>query len=161
MIDSFLKYLQFEKRVSPKTVTAYQIDLGQFNEHITLHFAGITIDGANYNMVRSWIIALVDSGIEAQSVNRKIACLRSYYKFLLRQELISKDPMMKIRVLKTQKKLPSFIQEEEMATVLDTHLFNDTFIGLRDRLMLELLYGAGLRLSELLSLKDSHIDLKN
>ncbi|HEY3404566.1 MAG TPA: tyrosine-type recombinase/integrase [Ohtaekwangia sp.] len=161
MIDSFLKYLQFEKRVSPKTVLAYQTDLVQFNDHINTNFSGVTIDSASYNIVRSWIVALFDSGIEAQSINRKIACLRSYYKFLLRQELISKDPMMKIRILKTQKKLPSFIQESEIAVVLDKTLSEGAFTDLRDKLILELLYGTGVRLSELLSLKDSNIDLKN
>lgn len=160
MIDSFLKYLQFEKRVSPKTVQAYQSDLAQFNDFIQQTFSGIQTEHATHQQVRAWIITLVDSGIEPLSVNRKIACLRSYYKFLLRQEAIDKDPMFKIRILKAPKKLPSFIQENEIVSVLD-NTFRDTFEGWRDKLVLELLYGAGLRLSELLLLKDAHVDLKN
>lgn len=161
MIDSFLKYLQFEKRVSLKTVQAYQNDLAQFNDFIQQNFSGVQTESALHQHVRTWIISLVDSGIEPISINRKIACLRSYYKFLLRQEAIHKDPMVKIRVLKAPKKLPSFIQENEIANVLDSPEFSETFEGWRDRLILELLYGAGLRLSELLLLKDAHVDLKN
>ncbi len=161
MIESFLKYLQFEKRVSPNTVIAYQTDLVQFTDFLAQTFPDYTIQTADYGVIRSWIIQLVESGIEAASVNRKIACLRSYYKHLRRQEVIASDPMMKIRILKTKKKLPGFVKEGEMVKLLDNVTFENTHEGLRDRLILELFYATGIRLSELIHLKESQVDFRN
>ena len=161
MIESFLKYLQFEKRASRHTTLAYKNDLGQFSEHLKQTFHEETISLADHGMIRSWIIGLVEAGLDANSVNRKIACLRSFYKFLLRQEHISKDPTTKIRVLKTKKKLPSFVKEGDMENLLDNTPFVDSFQGWRERLILELFYATGIRLSELISLKESEIDFGN
>lgn len=161
MIASFLKYLQFEKRVSLHTVIAYQTDLEQFKEFIIQTFPDYTIQTADYGIIRSWIIQLVESELEATSVNRKIACLRSYYKHLRRQAIIDSDPMIKIRILKTSKKLPGFIKESEIVKLLDTVTFASTHEGWRDRLILELFYATGIRLSELIHLKESQIDLIN
>jgi integrase/recombinase XerC len=160
MIESFLKYLQYEKRVSPNTVLAYENDLLQFQEFLTTNFPDSNIQQAEYSLVRAWIVALVESGLEATSVNRKIACLRSYYKHLMRQEVITRDPMLKIRVLKTKKKLPSFVREAEIEKTLDQPQtpFENTFEGWRNRLILELFYATGIRLSELLSLQENRID---
>jgi integrase/recombinase XerC len=102
---------------------------------------------------------LVEATIEASSINRKIACLRSYYKFLMRQEVITKDPTIKIKILKAKKKLPSFVKESDMATMLDHVRFEDTLEGSRNRLILELFYATGIRLSELINLKESQLDL--
>ena len=96
MIDSFLKYLQFEKRFSPNTVLAYQTDLCQFEEFLSATFPEYKTESSDYGVIRAWIVQLVESKIDSLSINRKIACLRSYYKFLMRQEYIEKDPMMKI-----------------------------------------------------------------
>src|SRR5687768_12972951 len=102
MIESFLKYLQFEKRVSPHTLLAYQNDLFKFQEFIAQNFPDVEIEAADYSTIRSWIVQLVESGLDPLSVNRKIACLRSFYKHLMRREVVSKDPMIRIRVLKTK-----------------------------------------------------------
>jgi integrase/recombinase XerC len=161
MIESFLKYLQFEKRVSPHTVLAYENDLRQFNDFLQTTFPENNTENADYGIVRAWIIHLVESGIAALSVNRKIACLRTYYKFLLRQEVITKDPMLKIRVLKTTKKLPSFVKETDMMNLLTNVSFEDSLAGWRDRLVLELFYATGIRLSELIQLREDQIDLHN
>ena len=161
MIDSFLKYLQFEKRVSPHTLLAYKTDLQQFSAFIQSTFAEFKPESAEYGMIRSWIISLVEGKIEALSVNRKIACLRSFYKFLLRQECISKDPMLKIKGLKTKKQLPSFVKEGDMVAMLDHSDFNGGFRSIREKLVLELFYATGIRLSELISLKENQIDLRN
>ena len=161
MIDSFLKYLQFEKRVSPHTLLAYKTDLQQFSAFIHRTFAEFKPEAADYGMIRSWIINLVEGKIEALSVNRKIACLRSFYKFLLRQECISKDPMLKIKGLKTKKQLPSFVKEGDMVALLDHSDFNGGFRSIREKLVLELFYATGIRLSELISLKENQIDLRN
>lgn len=158
MVDTFLKYLQYEKRVSKHTLTAYQSDLNQFQAFIQEVFPDHSPETADYGIVRSWIIQLVDSGIKAASVNRKIASLKTFYKFLMRQEVIKKNPMTKIRVLKTQKRLPSFVKEAEMINLLDAVEFEDTLDGWRDRLILELFYSTGIRLSELITLKEVQVD---
>ncbi len=160
MIDSFLNYLRFEKRFSPHTVLSYQNDLSQFEIYLRKTYEDAPAS-ASYGMVRSWIVDLVEKKLDPLSVNRKIASLRSYYKFLLRQEAISKDPMMKIKVLKTKKKLPHFVKETDMDEVFkkEADEFEDTHAGWRDRLILELLYGTGMRLSELINLKENQINL--
>lgn len=160
MTDAFIKYLQFEKRVSAHTLAAYQTDLDQFTSFINKFDPSNTSQKADHGIIRSWIIQLVESDIDASSVNRKIACLRSYYKFLMRQEIITKDPMVKIKILKTRKKLLSFVKEGDMATMLDRdNAFEDTLNGWREKLILELFYATGIRLSELINLKESQLDL--
>jgi len=161
MVNSFLKYLQYEKRFSAHTLLAYQNDLRQFEDFLTLTFPDLKSQSADYGAVRGWIVHLVESGLDAPSVNRKIACLRSYYKFLLREEAISKDPTMKIRVLKTRKRLPHFVNEPDMVKLLDHADFEDSHEGWRERLILELFYGTGMRLSELINLKESQINLRD
>jgi len=159
MIESFLKYLQYEKRVSAHTSLAYQNDLIKFSEFLKETFSETDIASADYGIIRSWIIALVDSGIKASSVNRKIASLKTFYKFLMRQEAITKNPMQKIRVLKTQKRLPSFVKEGDMVNLLDHVTFENTLEGWRDRLILEFFYATGMRLSELIQLKENQVNL--
>lgn len=159
MIDSFLNYLRFEKRFSPHTIISYQNDLSQFEAFLKVSFED-TPQTATYSMVRSWIVQLAEKQMDPISINRKIASLRSFFKFLMRRELISKDPMTKIKVLKTKKKLPHFVKEPEMVTVLDQQQFEDTHEGWRERMVLELLYGTGIRLSELVNLKENQINLQ-
>jgi integrase/recombinase XerC len=161
MVESFLNYLKFEKRVSQHTLTAYQADLNQFTGFLNTAFPETNAEQADYGMIRAWIIQLVENGVRATSVNRKIASLRAFYKFLVREQVIAKNPMLRIRVLKTQKRLPSFIQEKEMASLLDSVPFENTHAGWRDKLILELFYSTGMRLSELITLKESQIDLPN
>jgi integrase/recombinase XerC len=161
MIDSFLKYLEFEKRLSRHTVLAYKTDLQQFSTHIFDAFSESNAADANYGMVRSWIVSLAESGLDSLSVNRKIACLRSFFKFLLRQEVIAKDPMLKIRGLKTKKQLPGFVKEKDMLSLLNATQTDGTFTSLRQKLIIELFYATGIRLSELISLKDNYVDTRN
>jgi integrase/recombinase XerC len=161
MIDSFLKYLQYEKRVSAHTKLAYESDLAQFSEFLTDTFQHPAPETADYGMIRSWIIQLADSDIKATSVNRKIASLKTFYKFLMRQEVISKNPMQKIKVLKTQKRLPSFVKEGDMVNLLDKISFENSLEGWRDKLILELFYATGIRLSELIQLKENQVHLHN
>jgi len=158
---SFLKYLQFEKRYSTHTVLSYQTDLEQFGQFLKTNFPDISIDLADHSVIRSWIIGLSELNLDAASINRKIACLRSYYKFLLREELIKVSPMLKIKVLKTKKKLPHFVNEPDMVSLLDQGDFEDSHSGWRQRLILELFYGTGMRRSELISLQESQINLRD
>ncbi|MEX2235699.1 MAG: tyrosine-type recombinase/integrase [Cyclobacteriaceae bacterium] len=158
MIDSFLKHLQYEKRLSRNTVLAYQNDLNQLQQFLLNTHSVTDITLADYTAVRSWIVYLVESGIEPPSVNRKIACMRTFFKFLLSREVITKDPMATINVLKTKKRLPCFVKEDDMVNLLDNHAFEETFEGYRDRLILEMFYGTGIRLSELINLKEKSVD---
>ncbi|HEY0742116.1 MAG TPA: tyrosine-type recombinase/integrase [Chryseosolibacter sp.] len=163
MIASFLKYLRFQKRVSAHTLLAYQNDLEQLHGFLTENFPGEKIEDAQYGVLRAWVVALVDNGLEASSVNRKIATLRSFYKFLLREEIIKKDPTSKVRILKTKRKLPSFVKVSEMNSAIDQEQGGDEneFIRLRNKLMIEMFYSTGIRLAELIGMKDADVDLVN
>ncbi|MEP1085965.1 tyrosine-type recombinase/integrase [Algoriphagus sp.] len=159
MIDSFINYLEFEKRASPHTVDAYRRDLGQLEEFLELSFEINDISLGTHSELRAWVIDLVDSGLSATSVNRKIATLRSYYKFLLRSRIISADPTYKLKSLKTPKKLPEFVQESAIESVLNESVYESTFEGQRDKMVMEFLYLTGVRLSELVGMKWSDINL--
>jgi integrase/recombinase XerC len=161
MRDSFFKYIRFEKRLSQNTLKAYENDLEQFSDFIHSNFPESNIERCDYNVIRSWVISLVDHGIESTSVNRKIAALRTYFKFLQSRGIITKDPMAKINALKTKRKLPAFVKEDDMHHLLDGVTFEDTHEGQRDKLILELFYATGIRLSELITLKESQIDVRN
>ncbi|MCF8451607.1 MAG: tyrosine-type recombinase/integrase [Pedobacter sp.] len=157
-IEQFIQYLQFEKRFSPLTVTAYQKDLNQFLVFSALSESELL--NVTYQQVRSWMVALMDQGNEAKTINRKISSLRSFYRFLQRNELIKTNPMTQVRAPKIPKRLPVVIAEQKMDTFLDGGFdFVDGFSGLRDRLIIELLYGTGIRLAELVGLKDEDVDI--
>ncbi len=159
-MESFLKYIRLERRYSAKTVRSYQIDLGQFSAFLLHTYDEGHPEQASFPMIRSWIVSLVEQKLDASSINRKIACLRSYYKFLLRQGTLTKNPTTKVTLLKTPKRLPHFVKEGDMVTVLDGQPTGHTHEALRDRLILEFLYGTGMRLSELIGLRDTHINLR-
>lgn len=159
MIDSFINYLEFEKKASPHTVEAYRRDLGQFEEFTSISFELSDIAQAKHPELRAWVIDLVDNGLTTTSVNRKIATLRSYYKFLLRSRVISADPTYKLKGLKNPKKLPEFVQEAAIESVLNESVYEPTFEGQRDKMVMEFLYLTGVRLSELIGLQWSDINL--
>ena len=159
MRESFLKYIQFERRFSPHTITSYENDLNQFQTFLLANYE-IAPEEANHNAIRHWIVTLMEAGISPKSVNRKMASLRSFYKFLLKRELIKKDPTWKIQSLKTNKALPHFVNEPDISRLLDQCKFTDDFLGKRDQLIMELLYGTGIRLSELINLKGSDINFR-
>ena len=158
MVDSFLKYISFEKRYSQHTVKSYQNDLVQFQSFLLSNFQITEISETTQLMIRSWVLSLMDDSLSARTVNRKIASLRSFFKFLVKRELIAQNPTAKIKSLKTQKELPSFADEREFSSYLDSDVFEDSFEGRRDQLILELLYGTGIRQAELLGLKESDVD---
>jgi len=158
-MELFFKYLQFEKRFSPHTLLSYQTDLGQFSEYLANTYQITDTAEADHPVIRSWIISLVQKDLDARTVNRKIASLRSYYKFLLRENRISKNPMLRIKPPKTSKKLPSFIPEASFNSFLDSFGFTDDFEGIRDKLLLEFLYGTGIRLAELIGVAEEDINM--
>jgi integrase/recombinase XerC len=157
--DDFIKYLQFEKRYSGHTIVAYKTDLGQF-----IHFMKESVGDFDFIKVlpldiRSWIILLMETGVSTRSINRKIATLKSFYKFLMRQELIDKSPVQLVTIPKVGKKLPTFVQKENLDQLLDLDMFSHDFEGARDKVIVSLLYGTGIRLAELKNLEISNIDL--
>ncbi len=159
MINNFLRYLTYERRYSAHTLTAYEADLAQFEAYLQETYSLSDTAAVTHLHLRSWVLSLVEGGLTPRSVNRKLATLRSYYKFLLKREVIRQDPTLKVRAPKIQKGLPHFVQEVEMDRLLDNIPFPDNFEGWRDRLVLELLYGTGIRLSELLQLRVAQVNL--
>jgi len=158
MVNEFLTYLSVEKRYSKHTTVSYKNDLSNLSDYLLTTYELSNPEQANYPMLRSWIVTLVDQEMLPKSINRKIACLRSFYHFLQKKEVISKDPTLKIRALKVKKALPVFVEEDNIIKLLDQVEFGDSFEGLRDKLVLELLYGTGIRLSELIGLKNSDLN---
>lgn len=156
MIESFLRYLAHEKRYSEHTLTAYRNDLEQLQAFLTTQ-AIDSLEDADPLALRAWVVSLVEDEISSRSINRKMATLRSFYKFLLRREVIHKDPTGKLRALKTPKQLPNFAQEAEIQRLFDHMESPEGFEAWRDRAVVELLYGTGIRLSELLGLQESDV----
>lgn len=159
-MDLFFKYLQYEKRYSPHTLTSYHTDLGQFAAYLQQVYQISDAAEADHTLIRSWLLTLVQNNIKPRSINRKIACLRSYYRFLMAQERIKVNPMLRIKAPKATKKLPAFVQEEPFNNLLDSFDFEDNFEGQRDRLILEFLYGTGIRLAELINIAPTDIETR-
>jgi integrase/recombinase XerC len=158
-MEAFIDYLRFERRYSPHTVLSYETDLRQFQEYLAHAYELTDPAEADHTLIRSWIVTLMEQQRDPRTVNRKIACLRSYYKFLLRTGKIDKSPMLRITAPKTSKKLPDFVPEDPLNGLLNTFQFEDTFIGRRDQLVLEMLYGTGIRLSELIGIRHEDVSL--
>lgn len=154
MLDNFIDFLSAQKRFSQHTAIAYKKDLEQFFE-----FAEISevqeLKEVNARLVRGWMVDLMENDYVAQSVNRKLSTLRTYFKWLKREGLVTENPMKLVRGPKNNKRLPSFIQQKQITESKLSDTFSDDFDGLRDKLMFELLYQTGIRLSELVNLKDS------
>lgn len=157
MVNQFLRYLTYEKRYSQHTLTAYEEDLNQLYIYLADTFEISDPSQIKHAHLRGWIVSLIESDISPRSVNRKIACLKSYFKFLQSRETLEKNPASRLKPLKTDKKLPSFVKENEMNLLLDQVEFTDDFEGKRDKLLIELFYATGIRLAELISLKESDI----
>ena len=155
---SFRDYLQLEKNYSPHTINGYLKDLEFFEKFLISEFEQENLTEVNYSQIRSWIVALVDSDISNTSVNRKIASLKSYYKFLLKTKQIEVSPLLKHKALKTEKKLQIPFSEKELNQVLFQIKYPEGFEGIRDKLIIDLFYSTGIRRTELIHLKMSNID---
>lgn len=158
MTDSFLDYLRFERNYSEKTIVSYGIDLAKFEEF----FNGVdenvdftTVDG---DLVRAWVMNLMEQGYTSTSVNRKLSSLRSFYRFLLKKGVVQADPMLRVVGPKNKKPLPAFLKESEINRLLDEVPFKEDFTGCRDKMILEMFYATGMRLSELIGLDDVDVD---
>ena len=158
-ITKFISYLSSEKRYSKHTIKAYINDLKQFNMYILAEFEiKNEYNQIHYQIIRGWINRLLEQGVSARSVNRKISTLRTFFRFLKREDYISQDPMKNIVGPKNKSRLPLFLTEFQMAKLLDDIVFEDNFKGKRDKLIIETLYITGVRVSELINIKITDID---
>ena len=150
---SFLDYLSLEKNYSKHTLIAYHKDLLGFREFALSEFDFSEVNSVSYAIIRSWIVKLVGDGVSNRTINRKISSLRTYYKFLLKIGDIEVSPLVKHKVLKTAKKLQVPFSEKEIEDVLEILKEEDSFLGLRNKLIVELFYSTGMRRGELVNLK--------
>ena len=158
MLDSFLQYIEHEKRYSVHTVQAYKTDLLCLTAYLHSQY-NCSITSSTLPMLRSWVMSLAEKNNSGKTINRKISSVRSYFKFLIKRNQISSDPSKNLLLPKVSRNLPQFIQEQELNNLLDSPLFSDSFGGTRDKIILELFYGTGIRLSELINLKNQDIYL--
>ncbi len=160
-INSFLNYLDLEKKYSPHTIIAYKNDLVSFELFCFNEYDLQSIAAANYALIRSWIVCLVNSKISNRSINRKISSLKSFYKFLLKTKQIDSNPLAKHQALKVSNKVQVPFSEKEIFEVLESDSEEMDFESVRNKLMVELLYSTGMRRSELINLKVTDLDLTN
>ncbi|MEI6883436.1 MAG: tyrosine-type recombinase/integrase [Bacteroidota bacterium] len=161
MKDRFLAYIQYEKRYSPHTVTAYRTDLDQFFIFLSAQYQITDIAHVDHYMVRSWLVFLIEQGDSPRTVNRKLTSLKSFYRFLMKEGTLASNPMRKVIAPKAPKRLPEFVETGNMSLLIDQMAGVEGFSGMRDRIILEMFYNTGMRLSELLYLKESGIDFKS
>ena len=155
-VQSFFNYIEFEKRYSRHTHEAYRNDLTQFEAFLKPYEK--ELKDAAHTDIRNWIVNMMEQKISARSVNRKISALKSFYKFLLRRGEIKKTPLSKVQTPKTSKRLPVFVELPGIERLLKEIEFPEGYDGLRDKMIIELFYGTGMRRIELINLKESDVD---
>lgn len=160
-LQSFLDYLRFEKRYSQHTLISYQTDLEQFFQFLASQYDGPALDKITAGFVRSWLAEMRNDEMGAKSLNRKISSLKSFFKYQMKVGVLKQTPMTTIVAPKVNKRLPSFVAEKDMETLKDYVEFPDTWKGRTDRLLLSIFYNTGMRLSELVNLKENQIDISN
>ena len=160
--EKFINYLSSEKRFSVHTITSYSNDINQFFLFLSEEYKITSeLSEVNFQIVRSWIASLLEQGVTPRSVNRKISTLKTFFKFLIREGVIQESPMLKVVAPKSKKRLPLFVEEDQIESLLNGVEFDDGFIGERDKLIIELFYVTGIRLSELINIKISDINFDN
>jgi len=160
--NKFITYLTSEKRFSEHTIKSYTTDLKQFTAFLSSEFQIIDeIHEISFQIIRTWIASLLEKGVNPRSVNRKISTLKTYFKFLIREGELIENPMMKVVAPKSKKRLPVFIEEDQIASLLNEVQFEEGFVGQRNKLIIELFYVTGIRLSELINIKISDVDFNN
>ena len=157
LTQNYLDYLLLEKRYSSHTVKAYRTDLRIFESYLKEIYT-TSIDKANHTMIRSWLVEELNKGNSARTVNRKITTLKSFYKYLIKEHKIKQNPTLKISSSKISKKLPQFVGLDDMNKLLDKLKFEKNFSAYRDKLIIEVFYSTGIRLSELINIKLTDVD---
>lgn len=154
----FFEYLSAERRFSPHTITAYRNDLNQFFSYIENTYDNLATAELKHTHIRSWVVHMMQDGLKARSINRKLSCLKSFFRFLRKRGKIEHNPMQKVIAPKTGKRLPVVIKEKEVDFLLERLTYGSDFSGVRDKTIIELLYHTGMRRSELIRLSVSDID---
>lgn len=158
VINKFLDYLLYQKRYSENTINAYNSDLLQFAKYLTDQYEIGSITECDRFQVRSWMVSMVGSGMSARSINRKVVTLRSFFRWCMREGITVSSPVDGLAPMKVGKRLPEYVDEEAMKTLLDQVMIPEDFEGLRNRAIIELLYQTGMRLSELISIKRGQVE---
>ncbi|MGM0667132.1 MAG: tyrosine-type recombinase/integrase [Bacteroidota bacterium] len=158
--ESFLDYLRIEKHYSQHTVRSYENDIGQFFSFISIHRGSDDLDGIGSQDVRSWIITMLDKGYSAVSVHRKISSLRTYFRYNMRTGSMNINPAENIVLPKTRKRLPVFVEELSLDRLLDAYSFGEGYGGIRDRMIIEMLYTTGMRKAELIGIGLDDVDIE-
>lgn len=153
--ESFIDYVRYEKRCSPHTVTAYKSDLDQFVQFCTSSVEDFNVVAVNRKQLRNWVVHLMEKDLSSRTVNRKITTIKSFYKYLMKEHIVEVNPAENLILPKIRKKLPYFVEANSLHHLLDDGYFSNDFKGVRDKLIVSLLYGTGIRLAELMTLKDS------
>lgn len=161
MIDRFLQYLQFEKRYSEHTLTAYSKDLTDFHGFLSENFENVPLEKVDNKMIRSWVAQLMDDGISARSIRRKLSALKTFYRYLQRNDIVDANPASGVVAPKMQQRLTSFIPQSYTKELFTDEPLPENFSDVRDIVIMETLYATGMRRSELVQLKDSDVNLSN
>ena len=160
LINDFLEYLEHEKKYSNHTVVAYRRDLIDFQDYCKDEFEEADLKEIHYNQIRNWVVLLIDKDLTNRTVNRKISSLKTFYNFLQKIEEIKINPLAKHKSLKVQKKLSIPFTDKEVHEVIELLQVKNDFEGVRDRLVVELLYSTGIRRAELIHIKESDINFE-
>ena len=160
LLSEFISYLSLEKNYSKHTVKAYENDILEFSHFCNVHYDFDDIDNVDYSVIRFWIVNLSEREMNNRSINRKISSLKSYFKFLQKIEVLDLNPLIKHKALKTSKKLEIPFSEIEMQNVLSIIEYTNDFEGVRDELLIHVLYATGMRRAELLELRLSDVDFE-
>lgn len=157
---SFLNFLKYEKRYSQHTITAYQIDLNQFEEFCREELGEFDFQNVTFKLVRKWVVELKKSGLASKSVHRKISALKRFFQYLMKEGVVDVNPANQVVLPRIDKKLPFFVSVRDLDSLLDNSYFEKDFEGLRDKAIISLLYGTGLRRAELIGLKSVDVNFK-
>lgn len=157
--QEFLNYIRQEKRYSPNTLKSYDTDLNQFQTYLSEQFQLNDPGKADHQMIRSWLVSMIEYGISARTINRKISCLKSYFKYLARTGQTETNPMLRVISPKTGRQLPEFVKEADMNKLLSEIKFEDGFEGTRNKSIILTFYLTGMRISELINIKITDIDM--
>ena len=158
-LNAFLAYLQFEKRSSMHTLTAYSNDLVQFFDFIDTQYDGMAYTEITGTMVRSWMASMKEEEMTGKTLNRKISSLKSFYKYQIQQGHVAKSPMETVTSPKISKRLPSFIAENDMEQLFVNLSFTEGWKGYTEKMVIQLFYATGMRLSELIQCKENQLDV--
>jgi integrase/recombinase XerC len=160
-LERFISYLSLEKRFSKHTIIAYQGDLTQFRDYLVTQYQLEDFTQVSHFIIRSWAVSLIEQGLDTRSVNRKLTCLRTFYRFLMKNQLVTKNPMQKVQAPKNSTKLPEYLEDQKMDQLLEPKLDDSSYEALRNNLIIDFFYRTGVRLSELINIKINDVNLYN